>query len=45
MMSTRSMIRARRADPDLATAVDVWDRLPKAVRAGIVAVIKAASGR
>jgi hypothetical protein len=30
------------ADPDLATVVDAWDRLPEAVRAGIVAMVKAA---
>jgi hypothetical protein len=33
------------ADPDLATVVDAWDRLPEAVRAGIVAMVKAAGGR
>jgi hypothetical protein len=31
------------ADPDLATVVDAWDRLPQAVCAGIVAMVKAAS--
>jgi hypothetical protein len=30
-------------DPDLATVVNAWDRLPEAVRAGIVAMVKAAS--
>jgi hypothetical protein len=30
-------------DPDLATVVDVWDRLPEAVRAGIVAMVQAAT--
>jgi hypothetical protein len=30
-------------DPDLATVVDAWDRLPEAVRAGIVAMVKAAA--
>ena len=30
-------------DPDLALIVGVWDRLPEAVRAGIVAMVKAAS--
>ncbi len=30
-------------DPDLMTVVDAWDRLPEAVRAGIVAMVKAAS--
>jgi hypothetical protein len=32
------------ADPDLAVVVEVWDRLPSAVRAGIVALVKAAGG-
>jgi hypothetical protein len=32
------------ADPDLATVVENWDRLPEAVRAGIVAMVKAVSG-
>jgi hypothetical protein len=30
-------------DPDLAAVVAAWDRLPEAVRAGIVAMVKAAS--
>jgi hypothetical protein len=29
-------------DPDLAAVVAAWDRLPDAVRAGIVAMVKAA---
>jgi hypothetical protein len=29
-------------DPDLATIIDAWDRLPETVRAGIVAMVKAA---
>jgi hypothetical protein len=32
-------------EPALAMVVDAWDRLPKAVRAGIVAMVKAASGK
>jgi hypothetical protein len=32
----------RQTDPDLATVVNAWDRLPEAVRAGIVAMVKAA---
>jgi hypothetical protein len=28
----------------LATVIDAWDRLPKAVRAGIVAMVNAAKG-
>jgi hypothetical protein len=31
-------------DPDLAIVVDAWDRLPEAVRAGIVAMVRAARG-
>ena len=30
------------ADPDLAAVIDAWDRLPDAIRAGIVAMVKAA---
>jgi hypothetical protein len=30
-------------DPDLARIVDAWPTLPEAVRAGIVAMVKAAS--
>jgi hypothetical protein len=35
--------RTRQADPDLAAVIDAWDRLPQAVRAGIVAMAQAAS--
>jgi hypothetical protein len=35
----------RQTDPDLATVVDAWDRLPEAVRAGIVAMVRAAAGK
>jgi hypothetical protein len=34
--------RAALDDADLAIVVDAWDRLPAAVRAGIVAMVKAA---
>jgi hypothetical protein len=34
----------RPADPALREVVDAWDRLPEAVRAGILAMVKAASG-
>jgi hypothetical protein len=30
-------------DPDLAAVIDAWDRLPETVRAGIVAMVKAAA--
>ncbi len=33
----------RRADPELAAVIDAWDRLPEAIRAGIVAMVKAAA--
>jgi hypothetical protein len=33
----------RQTDPDLATVVNAWDRLPEAVRAGVMAMVKAAS--
>jgi hypothetical protein len=29
-------------DPDLAAVIDAWPRLPKKVKAGIVAMVKAA---
>jgi hypothetical protein len=32
-------------DPAFAIVVDAWDRLREAVRAGIVAMVKAASGK
>jgi hypothetical protein len=35
---------ARRTPPDLAEVVAAWPELPEAVRAGIVAMIRAASG-
>jgi hypothetical protein len=31
--------------PELAEIVNAWDGLPEAVRAGIVAMVKAASGK
>ena len=33
------------AETDLAAVIDSWDRLPEAVKAGIVAMVKAASGK
>ncbi len=30
-------------DPDLTAVIEAWDRLPEAIRAGIVAMVKAAS--
>ena len=33
-----------KTDPDLAVAVAAWSELPEAIRTGIVAMVKAASG-
>jgi hypothetical protein len=38
-----SLAREVEKDPDLAMVVERWDILPNAVRAGIVAMVKAAS--
>jgi hypothetical protein len=35
--------RPMRTDPDLALVVENWDRLPEAIRSGIMAMIRAAS--
>ena len=35
----------RQTAPDLATVIDAWDQLPEAIRAGIVAMVKTASGK
>jgi hypothetical protein len=37
--------KGRQANADLATVIDAWDRLPEALRAEIVAMVKAASGK
>jgi hypothetical protein len=34
-----------RKSPDLALVVERWEALPEAVRAGIVAMVKAAGGQ
>jgi hypothetical protein len=36
--------RAESSDPELTAVVNAWDRLPDAIRAGILAMVKAASG-
>jgi hypothetical protein len=35
--------RAALSDPDLSAVVEAWDRLPEAVRAGIVAMVRAST--
>ena len=30
-------------DPDLAAVIEAWDRLPEAIRAGIMAIVTASS--
>jgi hypothetical protein len=40
--ATGALLPALPADPDLAAVVDAWDRLPEAVRGGIVAMVRAA---
>jgi hypothetical protein len=32
-----------RTDPGLTAVIEAWDRLPEAIRAGIMAIVKAAS--
>lgn len=39
----RSMFR--NLPPDLAEVVEAWDRLPEAIKAGIVAIVTAARGK
>jgi hypothetical protein len=41
--ATRELPEALPADPDLTAVIAAWDRLPAAVKAGIVAMVKAAS--
>ena len=33
------------ADPDLAAVIDAWNRLPEAIRQGIMAMVRSASGK
>ena len=35
----------RKTDPDLAAVVEAWPDLPEALKAGIVAMVKAAAGK
>ena len=39
--ATKNATRATPADPELAALVDAWPALPEAVRAGIVAMVRA----
>ena len=43
LTATETATRLLPAEADLATVIDAWDCLPDAVRAGIVAMVKAAS--
>ena len=43
--ATQNATRVLPNDPELADVVAAWDRLPPAVRAGIVAMVKAAAGK
>jgi hypothetical protein len=43
--ATQNATRVLPTDPDLAAVIEAWDRLPAAVRAGIVAMVRAASGK
>ena len=35
----------RQSDPDLLAVAEAWPELPEAIRAGILAMVRAASGR
>jgi hypothetical protein len=37
--------RAESNEPDLAAVIEAWPTLPEAIRAGIVAMVTAASGK
>jgi hypothetical protein len=43
LRATQSATRSLPEDAELAAVVEAWDRLPEAIRAGIVAMVKAAS--
>jgi len=41
--ATENATRLLPEDSDLASVIEAWDRLPEAIKAGIVAMVKAAS--
>ena len=41
--SAQNPVETARNDPDLAVVVEAWPTLPEAVRAGILAMVKAAA--
>jgi hypothetical protein len=43
LTATENATGLRPTDPGLATVIGAWDELPEALRAGIVAMVKAAS--
>ena len=43
LTATENATRVQLADSDFATVINTWDRLTEAVRAGIVAMVKAAA--
>ena len=42
--ATQNATRLLTEDSDLAAVIEAWDRLPESLKAGIVAMVKAASG-
>ena len=43
LTATQNATRLLPEDSDLAAVIEAWDRLPEALKAGIVAMVKAAS--
>jgi hypothetical protein len=44
-MTAQGQRAARISSPDLAEVLDAWDDLPEPIRAGILAMIRSASGK
>ena len=42
--ASKGATQGEQADPDLEAVVKAWDSLPEAIRAGILAMVKAAGG-